>query len=80
MMPEYYEFQHSTKILSGKQALENIPAELHALEASRPMVLSDAVLKKIGTTDLVCDAVQQDRKSTRLNSSHITRSRMPSSA
>lgn len=60
MMPEYYEFQHSTKLLSGKQALENIPAELHALEASRPMVLSDAVLKKIGTTDLVCDAVQQD--------------------
>ena len=43
MMPEYYEFQHSTKLLSGKQALENIPAELHALEASRPMVLSDAV-------------------------------------
>ena len=28
----------------------------------------------------VAETLQQDRKSTRLNSSHITRSRMPSSA
>ena len=33
----------------------------------------DAVFKKYGTT-------QADRKSTRLNSSHVKRSRMPSSA
>ena len=34
-----------------------------------------------GTVKLECDlCLKEDRKSTRLNSSHITRSRMPSSA
>lgn len=28
MIPSYYEFQNSAKILSGSYALENIPAEL----------------------------------------------------
>lgn len=68
MLPEYsdlrmplgYEFQHSTKLLSGKDVLENIPAELHMLEASHPMVLSDHVLHEIGTLREVCDAVQED--------------------
>ncbi|MCI9486623.1 MAG: iron-containing alcohol dehydrogenase [Lachnospiraceae bacterium] len=60
MLPKYYEFQHSTKLLSGKDALENIPAELHMLEASHPMVLSDHVLHEIGTLSKVCDAVQGD--------------------
>ena len=38
---------------------------------------------KIGNThegNATMDWMEQDRKSTRLNSSHITRSRMPSSA
>ncbi len=60
MLPVYYEFQHSTKLLSGKDALENIPAELHMLGASHPMVLSDHVLHEIGTLSRVCDAVQED--------------------
>ena len=60
MLPDYYEFQHSTKLLSGKFALENIPAELHMLGARRPMVLSDHVLSEIGTLSLVCDAVQEN--------------------
>lgn len=60
MLPVYYEFQHSTKLLSGKAALENIPAELHMLGASHPMVLSDKVLSEIGTLSQVCDAVQED--------------------
>ncbi len=60
MLPVYYEFQHSTKLLSGKDALENIPAELHMLGASHPMVLSDHVLQEIGTLSKVCDALQED--------------------
>ncbi|MCI8551255.1 MAG: iron-containing alcohol dehydrogenase [Lachnospiraceae bacterium] len=60
MLPVYYEFQHSTKLLSGKSALENIPAELHMLGAVRPMVLSDRVLHEIGSLSVVCDAVQED--------------------
>ncbi len=60
MLPDYYEFQHSTKLLSGKLALENIPMELHMLGARCPMVLSDQVLFQIGTLKTVCDAVQAD--------------------
>ncbi len=60
MLPGYYEFQHSTKLLSGKDALENIPAELHMMGALHPMVLSDRVLHEIGTLGKVCDAVQED--------------------
>ncbi len=60
MIPDYYEFQHSTKLLSGKFSLENIPAELHMLGARCPMVLSDQVLAQIGTLKTVCDAVQED--------------------
>ncbi len=60
MIPDYYEFQHSTKLLSGKFALENIPAELHMLGAGQPMVLSDHVLNEIGTLGVVCDALQED--------------------
>ena len=39
MIPDYYEFQNSVKILSGKNALENIPFELYYLQASRPILL-----------------------------------------
>ena len=57
MLPTYYEFQNSTKILSGKNALENISYELSGLGASRPIVLSDNVLKKIGSLQKVLDAM-----------------------
>lgn len=57
MLPKYYEFQNSTKILSGQKALENIAYELEGLEAARPMVLSDKVLEKIGALQKVLDAM-----------------------
>ena len=57
MLPKYYEFQNSTKILSGLKALENIAYELEGLEAARPMVLSDKVLEKIGALQKVLDAM-----------------------
>ena len=57
MLPKYYEFQNSTKILSGQKALENIAYELEGLEAGRPMVLSDQVLEKIGALQKVLDAM-----------------------
>lgn len=57
MLPSYYEFQNSTKILSGKNALENITYELKGLGASRPIVLSDKVLEKIGSLQNVIDAM-----------------------
>ena len=49
----------------------------------RAMIISQTILALPVITAVSLSAVQavdQDRKSTRLNSSHITRSRMPSSA
>lgn len=57
-LPRYYEFQHSTKILCGQFALENIPAELEGLGCGRPMILSDNVLKSIGTLNIVLKAME----------------------
>lgn len=57
MLPSYYEFQNSTKILSGKNALENISYELKGLGASKPILLSDKVLEKIGSLQTVIDAI-----------------------
>lgn len=59
MLPSYYEFQNSTKILSGKNALENITYELKGLGASRPIILSDKVLEKIGSLQNVIDAMAE---------------------
>jgi len=39
MIPQYYEFSNRTKILSGFQALERIPFELHERGKSRPLII-----------------------------------------
>ena len=39
MLPLYYEYHNPVKILSGEAALENIPYELHALDAHAPLLL-----------------------------------------
>ena len=43
-------------------------------------VVDDQYVDSVNMTDLVEKAMPQDRKSTRLNSSHRSQSRMPSSA
>ncbi len=53
----YFEFQNAVKLLCGDLALERIPNELQHLNAKRPLVLSDAVLAKIGTMTKVTDAM-----------------------
>ena len=45
----YYEFKLPEKILSGDGALEHVPHELGLLGASRPLLLSDRGLEKVGT-------------------------------
>ena len=60
---------------------------------ARPVALFGSIVLTLGTLGMslvamdtwiwwvsICQFIRQDRKSTRLNSSHITRSRMPSSA
>lgn len=56
-LPDYYEFQHAPKVLSGKYALENLPVEFRNLGAGKPLLLSDTVLEKIGTVQIVVDAL-----------------------
>ena len=57
MIPKYYEFQNSAKILSGDLAIENIPNELKSLEATKVLILTDKTLEKIGTLQILIDAI-----------------------
>lgn len=56
----YFEFQNAVKLLCGELAIERIPNELQHLNATRPLVLSDAVLAKIGTMAMVTDAMKAE--------------------
>lgn len=60
MIPSYYEFKSSVKILSGKNALENIPFELKNLEVKRPIILADEILIKFGQVKIVEDALAEN--------------------
>ena len=59
LIPNYYEFQNSAKLLSGERALENIPYELSVRGCSRPMLMSDRVLEKLGAVATVTAALYQ---------------------
>ena len=56
-MNKYFEFQNAVKLLCGESALERLANELEHLGAKAPMLLSDAVLAKIGTMQQVVDAM-----------------------
>lgn len=56
----YYEFQNSTKIISGKNSIDNIPAELNFFNSKRPLLISDSVLNKIGTVDKIVKTTEND--------------------
>ena len=58
--PSYFEYQNAVKLLCGQSALDRIPDELRHLGASRPMLLSDAVLAKIGVAAQVADIMQAE--------------------
>lgn len=64
MIPNYYEFQNTTKIISGELAISNIPAELKFFNTNSPLLISDEILKKIGTVDKVKDAIHTDNTVT----------------
>jgi alcohol dehydrogenase len=49
-IPDYYEFLNHPKIISGKCALENIPAELASYDARKPLVIARKNLVKRGLT------------------------------
>lgn len=58
-VPPYFEFVNSVKLLAGEYALENIPSEMRLLGSSRPMILSDSTLEKIGTVSVLIQALSK---------------------
>lgn len=55
-MSNYFEFFCPVKICSGTGALENIPSELDALDAGRPMIIADKGVEQAGLLKIVLDA------------------------
>ncbi|WP_027370779.1 iron-containing alcohol dehydrogenase [Desulfovermiculus halophilus] len=48
MSSSYFEFYSPVKIISGHKALDNIGYELECLQASRPLIVTDACVKQAG--------------------------------
>lgn len=55
MIPKYYEFFSPVKIISGLKALENLPYELDALGAFRPILITDQGVTRAGLVQQVVD-------------------------
>jgi len=56
VIPEYYEFFNSVKIISGYKALETIPFELGRLGAKRPIIITDKGVSQAGLIKHVVDS------------------------
>lgn len=59
MLPEYYEFKNSVKLLSGKNALENIAFELSNLKANKPLIITTKSMIKYGQLKIITDSLKQ---------------------
>lgn len=55
----FQRFKNSVKLLSGKNALENIAFELRDLEASRPLIITTKSMIKYGQLKIITDALKQ---------------------
>ena len=55
MTPSYFEYQNAVKLLCGENALDRLADELRHLGAARPLMLTDAVLAKIGVAAQVSE-------------------------
>ena len=58
MIPKYYEFMNSVKIISGEGALENISFELMNLNASNPLILTTNSMIKNGQIKIIIKALE----------------------
>lgn len=57
-MFDYYEFFCPVKIIAGFKALEHIPFELNVLGCSRPLIVTDAGVVKVGLVEKVNKALK----------------------
>ncbi len=55
MLPDYYEFYNPVRIICGRRALEQLPAELAALKVARPLVVTDRGVVSAGLFSKVID-------------------------
>jgi len=58
VIPGYYEFCNSAKIVSGTRAIEHIGFELASLGSSRPLVLTNRQLRELKVATVVLDALK----------------------
>ncbi|HPH97671.1 MAG TPA: iron-containing alcohol dehydrogenase [Anaerolineaceae bacterium] len=56
MLPDYYEFSFPVKIISGMKAVNQLPGEMMAANARRPLIITDQGVAKAGLAQLVLDA------------------------
>lgn len=61
MLPNHYEFVFPVKIYSGHQALENLPAALSEAGASRPMVVTDSGVAKVGLLEILLKSLAESQ-------------------
>jgi alcohol dehydrogenase len=57
VIPAYYEFANTAKVLSGAGAIENIPFELRNMRCERALVVTNAELRRFGYADIVLSAL-----------------------
>lgn len=57
MIPAYYEFANTAKVLSGDGAVENIPFELKNLKCANALVITNKQLRGLGMADHVLRAL-----------------------
>jgi len=57
VIPDYYEFCNSAKIVSGTHAIEHLGYELEALGSKRPLVLTNKQLLELKIATVVLDAL-----------------------
>ena len=59
MLPEYYEFKNSVKIISGRNAIENIAFELNNLGCNKPLILTTKSMVKNGQLKIATDSMEK---------------------
>ena len=53
MLPKYFEFYNPVKINAGENALESLPSELQRLNVSKPFLITDEGIVKVGLLNKV---------------------------
>jgi alcohol dehydrogenase len=55
-IPRHFEFHCPIRLLSGSRALEHLPVELRALNASRPLAIAQPQIARRGLIRTLVDA------------------------